>query len=124
MIKSKEMEIICIRCPIGCRGTVVFDEEGKVEGAKSYQCKEGRKYAEIEGVAPMRVFTGTVITNSSRRVLLPVRSNKPIPKDKIIECSHLLSQIKVKVPIRVGEVIVPDVMNTKINIISSASLDN
>jgi CxxC motif-containing protein len=124
MVKSKEMEVICIRCPLGCRGTVVFNEEGNVEGAKNYQCKEGRKYVEIEGVSPMRVFTGTVITNSSRRVLLPVRSEKPISKDKIVESARLLSKIEVRLPIKIGEVIVPDIMRTGVNIISSLSLDN
>lgn len=123
MAKSKELEVICIRCPLGCRGTILLDKGGKVKATKSYQCKEGREYAETEGRVPMRVFIGTVLTNSSRRVLLPVRSNKPIAKDKIMESARFLSQIRVKVPIKIGEVIVPDIMQSGVSIISTSSLD-
>ena len=124
MGKGKEKEVICILCPLGCRGKVIFDKEGKIEGVRDYECKEGRGYAETEVSAPNRVFTGTVLIDSRHRILLPVRSNKPIPKDNVMECARILSRTKLKAPIEVGEVIVPDVMHTGASMISTMTLDN
>ncbi len=124
MGKSNEKEVICIRCPLGCRGLVIFNLEGMIESTEAYGCKEGKEYAQTEGSAPTRVFIGTVLTNSKAKALLPVRSDKPIPKDKMMECARLISQTTIKVPIKVGEVIAQDILHTGANIISSASLDD
>jgi CxxC motif-containing protein len=118
----RKQDIICIQCPLGCRGTVIVDETGGKATLEGYECKEGKKYAEIEAHEPLRVLTATVITESKRRPLLPVKSSKAIPKDKLSECVRVLAGLKVKPPVAAGQVLVPDIFNTGANIVSTAEI--
>ena len=115
-------EIICIGCPLGCRGKVMFDDEGEVLEFEGYACKEGEDYAEVEVKAPARTLTGTVLVESEIRPLLPVRLNKPISKEKLKECMKVLARVRVKPPIKLGEVIVPKILHTDADIIATAEV--
>jgi len=75
-------EVICIACPLGCRGKVMTESSGEVT-FKGYGCLEGKKYAKAEATEPVRILTATVFTESQTRPLLPVRTNKAIPRDKL-----------------------------------------
>lgn len=122
MNRVKKQKIVCIRCPFGCRGTVATHEvKGKVT-SEGYDCKEGRKYAEAEARESLRVLTATVITESTMRPLLSVRSSSPIPKHTLQECMRLLATIRVKPPIRPGELIVFNILHTGANIVATAEL--
>ena len=124
MSEERKKEIICILCPLGCRGTVNLDEKGKVGQAENYRCKKGREHAMIEGSTPMRVLTGTVLVDSTRRILLPVRTDRPVPRDILMECARLLCRIKLKAPVEIGEIIVPDIMGSGASVVSSARLES
>lgn len=118
----REQEIICIRCPLGCRGRVITDETNKVVTFEGYECKEGKQYAETEAEEPLRILTATVITESKIRPLLPVKTNKPIPKNKLKHCMRVLARVRVKPPVRMGHVIVPNILDTGANIVTAAEL--
>lgn len=119
---ANELEIICIMCPMGCRGQVVVDEEGEVVETEDYQCKKGREYVQIEFKAPLRVLTSTVVTEGGSRALLPIRTNKPIPKAKLKDCMKALARVKAKPPIRMGEVVVPNIGGIGADIIATMTL--
>ncbi|KXG73678.1 DUF1667 domain-containing protein [Thermotalea metallivorans] len=117
-------EMICIVCPVGCRLTLYEDahrEKGyRVEGN---QCRRGEDYGIKELVNPTRVLTTTVkITNVSLN-RLPVRTDKPIPKGKIFECMDILHQVEVQGPIRMGDIIIENILHTGVNIIASRSME-
>lgn len=118
----KEQEVICISCPLACVVTVMFDDGGNVSGVANNLCKEGEKYAIAECKFPGRVLTTTILTEGSLRKLLPVRTEKPIPKEWLIECMRSLSEIKVKPPIKMGQIIVPDIMGTGADLVASDEL--
>lgn len=109
-------------CPMGCRGRMVIDEKGKVIKARNYQCKEGREYAQIEFKAPLRVLTTTVITEGGHRAMLPVRTDKPIPKNKLKDCVKALTIVKVKPPIKVGEVVFCNIGGTGADILATMTI--
>lgn len=121
---AKETEMICIICPLACRVTVTIDDEGNISNVANTLCKEGEKYAIAECKFPGRILTTTVLTESSVRKLLPVRSNKLIPKDRLRECAHFLAQVRVKSPIKMGQVIVSDILNLGADLISTDELKN
>lgn len=122
-IREKEIEIICIECPLGCRGRVVTDDKGDVK-FEGYGCKEGKKYAEAEAKEPLRTLTATVITDGKIRPLLPVRTNKPVPKNKLRDCMGVLAKVRVKSPVKMGEVIIHNVMDTEADIISTMAINS
>ena len=118
----KETEIICIMCPLACRVTVNIDEEGTIIGATNYLCKEGEKYAIAEYEFPGRILTTTIVTEGGSRKLLSVRTSGPVPKERLMEVMHSLSKIRVEPPIRTGQVIVPNIRNTGVDLVSTDEL--
>jgi CxxC motif-containing protein len=119
---SAERKIICIVCPVGCNITATIDDEGNVLKVTDNQCKEGKKHAINECKFPGRVLTTTVLTENSLHKLLPVRSDGPIRKDRLMECAHLLARVKIRPTVSIGQVIVPNIAGTGVNILSTDEL--
>jgi len=84
----------------------------------------GEKYTAEEFKAPIRVFTGTVLTKgSTTRPLLPVRTSTPIVKANILECGRYIYKIEVPPPIKIGDVVIPNILNTGADLIATSDLD-
>lgn len=116
-------ELICIGCPLGCNVIInINDNTGEIERMEGNQCKEGKGYLEQEAKFPQRVLTATVLTERSRDRLLPVRTAKPIPREKVRECMNELAGIKVRPPIKIGEAIIKNIKGTGIDLIATRSL--
>ena len=56
---------------------------------------------------------------NGRIPLVSVKTNKPIQKDKISKLMMLISSKEVKAPIKTGDVILNNVLNTGIDIVST-----
>lgn len=119
---STERRIICIVCPLSCNMTATIDGEGNVLKVIDNQCKEGKKHAVNECKFPGRVLTTTILTENSVHKLLPVRSNRPIRKDRLMECAYILAGVKVKPTVNIGQVIVPNIAGTGADIVSTDEL--
>lgn len=117
-----ENNITCIVCPIGCRMKVTKLEDGNysVEGNT---CKRGEKYGVEEMTAPKRVVTTTVKIKEGILNLLPVKTKEPIPKELIFDLMEFLDDIEVNAPIKVGDIIVENILNTGVNIVASRNMD-
>ena len=113
-----EKEIICTICPTGCIIKVVGDKE-KVTSITGYTCKRGLAYGESEFLAPVRTLTSTVKVENGSSILVAVRSNKPLPKDMVMDCMKEIHKVTVKAPIKRGDVIIPNILNTGVDIIAS-----
>jgi len=110
-------EIICITCPKGCDAKV-WEEEGSIK-MKGKICKKGRVYIQQEFLEPKRVLTSTVVVAHSRTKRLPVRTAEAIPKKDLFKAMEHLSKVVVKPPVRVGEVIISDLLDTGVDLIAS-----
>ena len=113
-------EMICISCPIGCMLTVVQEADGEVR-VTGNTCKRGAAYAEAEILHPERMLT-TTVTVDGRRRMLAVRTRSAIPKDKIFDAMHVLYGAHAAAPVRIGDVIVPDICGTGVDVIASENL--
>jgi len=110
-------EIICIVCPLGCRMEV--DVEGtEVKSVQGNQCKKGLKHAQKEISFPGRVLTTTVRRDIPEISLLPVRSNKEIPKDQIMACMAEISKHQVSGAVKMGQTIVKDILGLGADIVA------
>jgi len=119
---AKETELICIMCPLACRVVVTADDAGNIVDVAHHECKEGREYAMAEYKFPARVLTTTLLTTGASRPLLPVRSHKAIPKTRLMEVMVSLSEIRIKPPVRMGQVIVPNTAGTGVDMVSTDEL--
>ena len=54
--------------------------------------------------------------------LIPVRSDKPLPKERLQEALKEIALTKVKAPIKMGEVLIKNVLSLNANIIASRDL--
>ena len=114
-------EIICTVCPRGCRINV--EGEGNViKNIEGYGCKRGLDYASAEFVNPVRILTTLVKIDGKDNDLLPVRSNKPIPKTKLFDCVNEIKKLSVKLPVSMHQVIIENVCGTGVDIVATKGL--
>lgn len=115
-----EQIITCINCPMGCRMTVTL-ADGKVVSVAGNTCKRGENYARQESVAPLRMVTAVVPVRGSV-MPLSVKTRTPIPKKLIRACMQALAGLDVTAPVKAGDVVLPDVCHTGVDVIATKSL--
>ena len=113
--------ITCVSCPLGCR--IRLNKKGYKKIYTGHECKKGEEYAIQEINNPMRLLTTTVKIDNGEEKLLPVRSKNEIPKDMIMRGIIELSKIKVKAPIKCGDLIYKNILETGVDIISSRNIE-
>ena len=115
VIKKK---IVCVQCPRSCLLSVdVF--KGIVEGNS---CRRGKECAINEIVAPKRGVTTTVrVFLNEDYVMVPVKTNKKINKDLVFECIKTIKKYKVRAPIKFGDVLIHNILNTGADVISTGN---
>ena len=116
-----EQTITCISCPVGCRMTVTL-ENGAFVSVTGNTCKRGEVYARQECVAPERMVTA-VIPVKGAAMPLSVKTRTPIPKAKINACMQALARVEVTAPVHMGDVVLPDVCGTGVDIIATKSVE-
>ena len=104
-------ELTCIVCPVGC-SLLVELVDGKVFEVKGNACPRGKVYAENECTSPMRTITTTVRCKSGE--ILPVKTENPIPKEKIFEAMKIINKANPILPISVGDVIIQNVCGSNV----------
>jgi len=114
-------EIICTVCPRGCHITVTGDGKN-IDSIEGYICKRGLTYAENEYTSPVRILTTIVKIDGKENELLPVRSEKPLPKDKIFACMEVIKKVSAKLPISRYDVVIENICDTGINIVATKDL--
>ena len=119
-IPEGEKTVRCIVCPTGCEIHVKnVNGELIVEG---HTCKRGEEYAKNEFIAPKRILTSTIRVKNGLLPLIPIRTSQPILKEKLNE---VLKEIAVKIveaPIKMGDVLIGNVLNLGVDIIASRDL--
>ena len=109
--------ITCTTCPVGCEMEV--EHEGKVLiKVTGHTCRRGEKYAENEIVNPRRTLTSTVILKNAVVKLLPVKTSKPIEKDKLFEGMNIINKIKINAPVKMGDVLYENFTESGINLVA------
>ena len=104
-------ELTCIVCPIGC-SLVAEIEDGKVIAVKGNTCPRGKVYAENECTNPTRTITTTVRLSNGE--ILPVKTDRPIAKDKMFDAMKIINTLSPLLPISAGDVIMDDIFGSKL----------
>ena len=115
--------ITCTVCPRGCGITAVKDgDQITVTGAS---CDRGRAYAKEEMTCPKRMLTSTCLVApgvSDKMTLLPVRSAAPVPKALLFDIMDAINDVVVEEKLSIGDVVIPNVLDTGVDIIAAAEL--
>ncbi len=119
-IPEGSKDIRCIVCPTGCLVHVEnVNGELIIEG---HSCKRGEVYGREEFIAPKRILTTTIRVKNGFLPLIPVRSDIPIPKEKLQDTLREIAMTEVKPPIKMGDVLIEKVIGLDVNIIASRDL--
>lgn len=114
------MELVCIVCPNGCRLCVEKTaDDVVVEGAR---CKRGVAFAKAELTCPMRTVTSSVKTTVKDFPVVSVKTDGEIPKDKVFELMKMLSACVVKEPLPLGSVVLQNIFDTGVNVVTTTEM--
>lgn len=116
-----EQTITCINCPVGCRMTVSLSDTGEFLSVTGNTCPRGAKYAQQECTLPERMITA-VIPVAGSETPLSVKTASPVPKKLISSVIDELARVQVSLPVTIGQIVLPDVLNTGVDIIATRSL--
>lgn len=117
-------ELTCIVCPTGCSITVTFDDDGRVIEIIGNSCPRGRIYAESEVTHPVRTLTSTVVVETAHgRRMLPVKTDRPIPKEALLDGMAIVKRCKAAAPARIGDVLYADFMEIGTNLVACKDIE-
>ena len=116
----REEELICIKCPVGCR--LAVKAEGENITVSGHSCGQGREYGRQEVLAPERTVT-CLMRLSNRAVPLSVKTDKPVPKGKVCECVREIYRLKPAAPVRAGEVMIRNVCGTSADVVATRTIE-
>ncbi len=114
-------ELTCIACPMGCRLTVEEDPSGNLK-VSGNTCKRGETYGMQEYRCPMRTVTTSVRAKNGIRPLCAVKTEVPIPRDRIAEALEQIRGLSVDAPVRIGDRICEDLAGTGVKLVATANL--
>jgi CxxC motif-containing protein len=112
--------LICITCPKGCEAEV-WSEEGEIK-VKGKICKKGKGYLQQEFREPMRILTTTVVVKNGSSRRLPVRTAKAFPKKLLFKAMEEINRVSVRPPLRMGDVILADLVDSGVDLIAADDL--
>lgn len=114
----EKRSLTCIGCPLGCTVTVELDN-GQITAVTGNTCKRGDDYARKEVTHPMRVVTSTVRVTGGDIPVVSVKTERDIPKEKIMDIMISLTGISVPAPVHIGDVILKNAAQTAVDIIAT-----
>jgi CxxC motif-containing protein len=122
-MKMEKKVVTCTICPIGCC-IEVSEDKGSDTGymITGNSCKRGIGYAITEITNPSRILTSTVKLKNSGLRRLPVRTDKPIPRELMFPCMKLINSVEIDAPVKLGDIIIKNILSTGVNVISSRTI--
>lgn len=115
-------ELTCIVCPRGCQLKVELDEKNnQVLDVQGYTCPRGKSYAINECTHPVRTITSTV--RSTTGAVVAVKTNGNVPKETIFDCMKEINRATVTLPVHIGDVVIPNILNTGIDVVVTANAE-
>ncbi len=113
-------ELTCIICPKGCNIKIEM-ENNEIKSIEGNTCKRGYDYAYSEVTNPVRTITSTVKMENGK--MLSVKTDKPIPKELIFKCMEEINKVTAKSPVKIGDVLIENILKTGSNIVATQNIN-
>jgi len=117
----EKKHFVCVVCPIGCEIDVVHDGS-KIVSMEGNKCEKSEEFVRQELVEPMRILTTTVRIEGSKWPVVPVRTDKAVPKRLFPRMMRQLRRVRLQAPVDMLDVVVRDVLHTGANIIATTTM--
>ena len=80
-------------------------------------------YVNQELINPQRNISSSVKVVNGDLDIVSVRLNNTIPKDKIFEVMDEIKNITVNAPVKIGDIIKPNILNLNVDLIATKNID-
>lgn len=118
----EKRELTCIGCPLGCGITVTL-EKGIVKTVAGNTCPRGDAYARREVTNPTRIVTSTVHVSGGNAAMVPCKTKRDIPKEKIFDVIQALKNVTAAAPISIGDILISDIAGTGVEIVATKNVE-
>ena len=118
---SETTTIVCVVCPISCAVLVEFEGNGIIRTDHN-QCKLALDYVADELFDPRRTLTTSLPVDGGTGPLVSVKTDRGIPKDRVLEAMRSISGLHVSAPVKIGDVIVADLLGTGIDLVATRNV--
>jgi CxxC motif-containing protein len=115
-------EIVCVVCPTSCLVVAEWNETELLR-IDRHQCKLAWDYIESEIFDPRRTVTTTLPVEGGRLPLVSVKTASPVPKDMVMDIMDDLADVVAQAPIKLGDVLVSNILDTGIDIVATRNVD-
>ena len=112
-------ELTCIVCPKGCQLKVELDGKN-ILSVEGYTCKRGLEYAKTECTAPMRTLTTTAPVLGGG--VVPVKTDRPVPKELMLECMKVINASHVSPNAKIGDTVIENILGTGAKVITTRNV--
>lgn len=117
-------EFICVVCPNGCTIDAEFSAKPpSLISAEGYACDRGLSWIRQEIENPMRTIASSVLVRNGNFLAASVRTRTPIPLEKVRDVMEEIRGHRIDAPVRIGEVLIPDVAGTGVDIIATRDVE-
>jgi CxxC motif-containing protein len=112
--------LTCVLCPIGCELEV---ERAAGDGldVRGGKCDRGLEFAAEEILRPQRNLAASVPLRGTASDMVSVRLSAPVPRDKIFPILAEIAELRPEPPVRRGQVLIPNVLDTGADVIATRS---
>ena len=107
-VQSPVQDMVWIACPLGCRLSVGRSSLGSEVSVTGNRCPKGELYAQEELLSPKRIVTAVVRTDSADYPCAPVRTDRPLPRERTRELLAELGRMRVALPVAAGTELLAD----------------
>jgi len=111
----------CVTCPLGCEIDVEL-QGGNVVSMEGNKCQKGKEFVLQELEEPMRILTTTVPIKGAKWAMLPVRTDKAIPKRLLFKVIEQLADIELQAPVKMYDMILKNIAGTGANIVATRNM--
>ena len=117
----EKRHFVCVICPIGCEIDVIHDGD-RIISMEGNKCKKSEEFVQQELIEPMRILTTTVRIQGAKWPVIPVRTDKSVPKRLFPRMMRQLRRVDLQAPVGMLDVVVKDIAGTGANIIATRTM--
>jgi CxxC motif-containing protein len=118
---AEKKHFVCVVCPIGCEIDVVH-EGSTIVSMEGNKCEKSVEFVSQELIEPMRILTTTVRIQGSRWTVVPVRTDRAVPRRLFPRIMKRLGLVELQAPVNMLDVVLRDILHTGANIVATRSM--
>lgn len=123
MNESNVKELVCTLCPVHCNMSIEYSKWGdQIKNVYGSRCSRGYEYIKNYKFDQQCMLPTSVRLRGNRSERLPVNSDGLLPKTIVTDAMSIIKTLEVELPVKSGEIIVENILNTGVNIVATKSM--